>query len=202
LNKKITGGEGKIYMTNPFLKVTINVGKGAEFKLNGTLKIINHVGGENPVYINLSENSKLIIDGDFLIGNGVRIYLHKDSLLKIGGKKCESESGITENSKVMVYKSVIIDKDFLCAWDVFISDSDWHTIKRNGQMAIHFKEVFIGEHVWVAPGCSILKGANIGKGSIIGSKSILSNAEYPGNSFIAGNPAKVVYDDVLWGRDI
>jgi acetyltransferase-like isoleucine patch superfamily enzyme len=202
LNKMISGGNGKIIMNNPFLKVTIILEKDARFILNGNLKIINHIGGEAPVFIYLSENSCLNIKGDFLIGNGVRIYLHKNSKLTIGGKRVESESGITENSKIMVFSSIDIGEDFLCAWNTFISDSDWHTVAKNLVTEDHHKDIVIDDHVWIGPDCNILKGTKIGKNSIIASKTILSNKSYPQNSLIAGAPARIIESEVHWSRDI
>ncbi len=202
LNRRISSGSGKIIINNPFLKVTIILEKNAQFILHGNLKIVDHLGGETPVYIYISENACLTIKRDFLIGNGVRIYLHKNSSLTIGGKRNESESGITENSKIMVFKSIDIGEDFLCAWNVFISDSDWHTITRPTGQDTHYAPVTIGDHVWIAPDCSILKGTTIENGSIIGSKTTLSNKNYPPNSLIAGLPGKVIESDVNWSRDI
>jgi len=204
LKKKFDNENVKIYISDPFLKITIIKEKDSKLIINGTLKFIRHLGGNGEIWIYLSENSTLQINGDFIIGNGVRIYLSKNSKLCFGGKSKESESGITENSKIMVYNSINIGKDFLCAWDVFISDSDWHSIfKDNVLLKNHTIPIVIGDHVWIGPGCSILKGTKIGEGSIIGSKSLLSNNTFPENSLIAGIPAKVIIENsVKWTRDI
>lgn len=81
------------------------------------------------VSISLGKNSSLIIDGDFTIGNGTRIFLDEGAFLYIGGNKYESASGITEKSRVMVRKSVHIGVDCIIAWNVFITDCDWHEIE-------------------------------------------------------------------------
>lgn len=204
LKKKFDNDNGKIYISDSFLGITIIKEKGSKLFITGTLKFIRHLGGKGNIWIYLSENSTLQIDGDFIIGNGVRIFLSKNSKLYFGGKSQESESGITENSKIMVYNSINIGKDFLCAWDVFISDSDWHSTFRDSVLLKnHTIPVTIGDHVWIGHGCSILKGTKIGDGSIIGSKSLLSNNTFPENSLIAGMPAKVIVENnVNWTRDI
>lgn len=101
----------------------------------------------------------------------------------------------------MVYNSISIGSDLLCAWDVFISDSDWHLINRYGTTSDHHADIVIGDHVWIAPGCNILKGTNIGDGSIIANKST-TNKSYPTNTLIAGNPAKAIQHNINWSRDI
>lgn len=202
LNKLITEGNGKIVTNDLFLKIKIFKGKNSKFILNGNLTLDRHLGGESLIYINIGDEAELKIDGNFMIGNGVRIHLCKKSQLKIGGAMNENISGITENTKIMVYDSVTIGKDFICAWDVFITDSDWHKIEKDNIVKSHHKPVYIGDHVWVTSGCKILKGTNIGKGSIVAGNAILTNNFYPDYSIIAGNPPSVVSKNINWSREI
>lgn len=194
----IDEGNGKIIITDPFLRLRVNKNFDAKFIVNGIVTISPHIGGRSPVVICLGINSILKIDGDFIIGDGVRIDLSDKANLYIGGKDLESGSGITADTILMCNKKIHIGKDFLCAWGVFISDSDWHKI--GGQE--HQKDVIIGDHVWVANNSSILKGAIIGNNSIIAGQSKIINKEYSANSLLAGIPAKVVKTDISWSRDI
>jgi acetyltransferase-like isoleucine patch superfamily enzyme len=96
----------------------------------------------------------------------------------------------------MVEKSLAIGFDCIIAWDVFISDSNWHDIigaKRNGP-------VVIGDHVWISHGVSILKDTSIPNGCVIGAKSLVTGIFTTENSLIAGVPAKVRRNDVEWVR--
>lgn len=196
--RMIDEGCGKIIVTDSFLRLKINKNTDAKLIINGVVTINSHIGGRSPVFICLGINSVLEIDGDFIIGNGVRIDLSDNANLYIGGKDLESGSGITADTILMCNKKIHIGKDFLCAWSVFISDSDWHNI--GGQD--HQKDVFIGDHVWVANNSSILKGSVIGNNSIIAGQSKIINKEYSPNSLLAGIPAKVVKTDISWSRDI
>ena len=54
------------------------------------------------------------------------------------------------------------------------------------------EEIVIGDDVWVGANATILKGARIGNGSIIASGAVVLRGNYPENSLLAGNPAKVV----------
>ena len=201
LKKKLSNENSQVKLHSPFFKITIVKKKGAIFQVNGKLEFGNDFGQTNRTFINLEENASLIIDGDFWIGNGVRIFVGKNGLLKIGGREKESRSGITSNSAIFAYKKVEIGKDFLSAWNVFITDCDWHQLECDGKSQIQ-SDVIIGNHVWVAHNCSILKGTQIGNGSIVGSHSLLNGKVYPANSLVAGIPAKVLKKNCRWSHEL
>lgn len=197
-SRLIDTGKGKIIISEPFLPIVLKKGKNSKLVLNGNLTIQSHISGKNAVIIDLEENAKLEIAGDFVLGNGVKIYLCKNSELFLGGQDKESASGITADSLIMVNKKIIIGKDFLCAWGVFITDSDWHTIL--GQK--HQSNVIIGDHVWIANNSNVLRGSIIGNNCIVAGQSKVINKEYPDNVMIAGAYGKVVKTDIAWSRDI
>ena len=203
LKRKLSNKDAKVELRNPFIKVSIVKEKNATFIVNGTLKFYDFTaGGNNLIQIYLARDSTFRIDGDFIIGRGVKITVEKGGLLYIGGDKDALESGISCDSRIMVSKKVIIGKDFGCAWNVFITDCDWHYIEYDGKPNPMQSDVIIGDHVWICPDCSILKGTVIKDDSIIGTKSLLSGKTYPANSLIAGIPAKVVESKVKWTRDL
>lgn len=195
---KIDSGGGKIIITDPFISLKIQKHKTSQLSIQGKFRIIPHVGGNSPIVISMGMNSKLQINGDFAIGQGVRFCLASNSILTIGGKDKESESGITADTLVMVYKKIEIGKDFLCAWNIFITDSDWHQI---GDQA-HQADVVIGDHVWIANSNNILKGATIGNNCIIASNSKVINKNFPDNVLIGGIPPKILKTGISWKRDI
>lgn len=192
------GSTGKIIITNPYINIKVNKRKGSKLIANGNIVITSHIEGTNPIIISLGINSTLKIDGDFIIGNGVKMIISDNAFLYFGGKNIESGSGITADSVIMCYKSITIGQDFLCAWNVFITDSDWHTIE-NKQ---HYGDVVIGNHVWIANNSSVLKGSTINDNSIVASQSKISNKSYPPDSMLAGIPAVVVKSNISWSRDI
>lgn len=161
-SKYIDEGSGKFKLSSPFVKFQINKKIGSEIILNGKLIVTQYYGGRATTVISLDKNAKLIIDGDFVLGDGVKIYLSENSELRLGGRSNEPISGITSNSMISVYKKVTIGKDFLCSWNVYITDCDWHSINNT----IPFKEVVIGDHVWVGNNVNVLKGAIIGDNCI------------------------------------
>jgi acetyltransferase-like isoleucine patch superfamily enzyme len=200
LSRKVTSTRTllPIRVSDFFHRVHISVAPSAKFVCNGILRIERWQSGNEPVSIILGENSKLIIDGDFIIGNGTRIFVDKGASLYIGGRRSESASGITERSLIMVRKKVSIGVDCIIAWNVFITDCDWHTIHGKSIQA----DVEIGDHVWIACNTSILKGSKIGNDCIIGAYSLIQREIIPNNCLAVGNPARIVARDVQWSRDI
>lgn len=198
LSRKVDEGVGKITISNTSSSVIIQKGNNAKIILDGNLHLNSHLGGSSPIRILLAENSILHIKGDFVIGNGVCLSVHKDGELVIGGRKNESASGITADSTIMVFSSVKIGYDLICAWGVFISDSNWHYIE--GQK--HHGDVKIGNHVWISNNSNILKDTLIGDNCIVASNSKLINSKFESDTIIAGIPGKVVKTGVVWKRDI
>jgi acetyltransferase-like isoleucine patch superfamily enzyme len=191
-------GSGKVVIFAPLIRFRIEKAPGAKLILNGNLRVLPHLGGNESSYISLGRGSELRIENDFTIGNGVRIAVADGARLTIGGRSAESGSGITSNSTIMVHHRVTIGCDLVCAWGVFITDSDWHTI--NGQQPQ--SDVLIGDRVWIAHGSSVLKGSELGTGSIVASHSVVSRIKAPSASLIAGAPAKIVRTGVCWSRDL
>lgn len=192
----INEGSGKIIITKPFIKLRINKHSTSKLNIKGTLKI-SPFFGNNAILIHLKEHSTLQINNDFTIGQGVKIILTAESYLEIGGKEKETDSGITADTFILVKKRIIIGKDFVCSWQVFITDSDWHWIKGTEPDG----EVVIGDHVWIANNNNILKGSDIGNNSIIASNSKVINRTFPENSLIGGVPARVLKSNIFWSKD-
>lgn len=177
-------------------KLRVNINKKAIVKLFGNL-IVNSWGGSNiPSSISCGAGSNLQIEGDFEIGPGVHIEIIQGGKLTLGGKKYSTGSGITCNSRVMVEKSIAIGYDCIIAWDVFISDSNWHEIAGIDRSA----PVVIAEHVWISHGVSVLKGAEIPAGCIVAAKSLVNSTFDKEKALIAGVPAKVARREVEWTR--
>ncbi len=187
-----------IRIHNTFQNLKISVAPTAKFICNGIIRIESWQGGNEPVSITLGEESELIIDGDFIMGNGTRIYVDKGASLFIGGKRNESASGITEKSLIMVKKKVHIGTDCIIAWNVFITDCDWHSIYGKDKQ----DDVIIGDHVWIACNVSILKGSKVGNNCIVGAHSVISKESIPDGVLVAGNPMKILANNVRWNRDM
>lgn len=195
--KKLTG---KFYP----LRVRIGVGQILRISSDGKPKatlignlLVNSWGGcKIPSSISCAHHSNLTLLGDFELGPNVHIELAQGAKLTLGGKKNSSASGVTCNTRIMVEDSIEIGSDCIIAWDVFISDSNWHEITGMPK----FSPVLIGDQVWISHGVSILKGAVIPSGCIVGARSLVTQVFFTKNTLIAGVPAKIIRNGVEWSR--
>jgi acetyltransferase-like isoleucine patch superfamily enzyme len=198
LSRLIDDGGGSVVVNNPLMRIRIRKDNGSRLVVNGTIAFTPSLEGDERTTIHLCEGSTLKISGDFQIGNGVRIWLDKNASLFVGGRKNESGSGITCNSTILVRKKLVIGHDFVAAWQVFITDCDWHGISGRTPVA----PTHIGDKVWIAHGASILKGTRIGDGCVVAAHSVCSGREYPANALLAGAPARVVREGMNWSREM
>lgn len=156
-----------------------------------------HWGGlDSPSSLTLGAESRFVLLGDFEVGPGVHILVSPRALLKIAGRLNASASGITCNTRIMVEDSVEIGHDSIIAWDVYISDSNWHDIKGVQKIA----PVSIGSNVWISHGVSILRGVTIPSRCIVGAKSLVTSVIGFERALIAGIPATVRKTGVEWSR--
>ena len=66
------------------------------------------------------------------------------------------------------------------------------------------KEVIIGKHVWIGKDVKICKNTKIADNCVIGWNSVVTSSisnKHNANSVIAGNPAKVVKENILWSKE-
>lgn len=176
--------------------LNIQMGKNTTVKLIGVLKVEAWGGSTVTSSITCGNESTFIIGGDFEIGPDVHIQLGRGAKLILGGRNKSSASGITCRSRIMIEKSGKIGTDCIISWDVFVTDSDWHSIAGKDRAS----SVSIGDHCWISHGVSILKGSAIPSGCIVGAKSLVSNVFESQGALIAGAPARVIKYGVEWSR--
>jgi acetyltransferase-like isoleucine patch superfamily enzyme len=146
-------------------------------------------------------------------GNNNRLILHKGVVFSEGGRiKLEDENNLIEIGEntdfvncffaVSDYNSkIIVGSGSMFSANIVIRNSDVHSIlNKAGKRINHAKDTIIGNHVWVAYGATILKGSHIEDDCIIGSQSVVAGLQMPQGSIAAGNPAKIVKEDIKWDR--
>ena len=104
---------------------------------------------------------------------------------------------IEENSKV------IIGNDVMFAGHVTLFASDAHAIfdiETKKCINKQQKELKIGNHVWVATGAFFTKNAYIPDNCIVGARSVVTKKFIEQHTIIAGNPAKVIKNNVIWDK--
>ncbi|MBE9600311.1 acyltransferase [Pedobacter sp. MC2016-24] len=92
-------------------------------------------------------------------------------------------------------KSVRIGNNSNIAAHCYIIDSN-HGIKKDQlitsqMLSVDNEGIYIGDDVWVAAGCKVLKGSKINNGAVIGAMSLV-NSEIEAYGIAIGTPAKVI----------
>jgi acetyltransferase-like isoleucine patch superfamily enzyme len=153
--------------------------------------------------------------------NGMNIQLDNDSSVEIGetcglsntfiaGKNnCHVRIGdfttLTTRVRFIMHEASRVDigRDCMIASDVQFMTSDNHTMyDMASQRRINPPaSIEIGDHVWIALQCFVMKGARIGNGAVIGLRSVVVN-DIPENCLAVGAPARVVRTGVNWDRKL
>ena len=148
-------------------------------------------GSNQECVIRMQENTKLIVDGKFLLSYGSTIQVFKNGVLHL-------KSGFTNCGTIIgAAKEINIGEDFLGGRNIVIYDSDGHVVIQDGIEKPRYEPVRIGNHVWMGIGSAVLKGVTIGDGSIIGANSTVVK-DVPPMCSAAGNPTKVISRNITW----
>ncbi len=187
----------RVYFSAEIFRVKITKAHGAIVQSASKNIFIfeNWLGGDEAVCIHLEAASALHVINEFHLGDGCKIHLQKGGVLTLGGRSSTQISGMTCKSIILCSSNVKVGEGTIISWGCYITDSTQHSI--NG--AVKVAPVCIGSHVWISEGVTCAPGANVGAGCIIGSKSYV-NKTFGTANFIAGAPAAVLKNNVLWHR--
>lgn len=178
-------------------KSNIRIGKDVKLKIiNGTLSI-NNSWTEWRKRRDISEfimcdGSELIIENDFGLYQGASIFLAPNAKMLIKGKGFANT-----NTIINCFQYIEIGNGTYISDDVRIQDSDNHTVCENGVDKQHTKPIIIHDHVWIGKNAIILKGVTIGEGAVIAAGSVVVK-DIPSKTLVAGNPAKVIKENIEW----
>lgn len=146
------------------------------------------------------EKGVSVIKKNAEISIGDRVFLHKGVKLSAYGNETRSaisigdRSYIGDRTEIHAGKSVRIGSGVNIACGCMIFDRDYHKMDGNKEK---MGEVVIENHVWIGAGCIILKGVTIGEGAVVAAGSVVTRS-VPKGALAAGNPAKIVRENVTW----
>jgi acetyltransferase-like isoleucine patch superfamily enzyme len=175
--------------------------------------VVFHIKGDRN-YIQIAEGSLL---------EGVTFSIRGDDHTILIGRNCSFGPGssmyledcrgvitIGENStfgQVHIASTepgskIEIGSDCMFANDIDIRTGDSHAIvsASTGERLNYAQDVMIGNHVWVAAHCVLLKGVHISDDSIVATGSVVTKKFNEKHIIIAGNPAIVVKEEINWTR--
>lgn len=163
---------------------------GKNLRLNGNAFIFNQRGATLKIGDNVTLNSSFLSN---LLGLNHRCII----VTRGAGTKIEIGDGCgISGATIYARTGIFVGKNTLIGGNVKILDNDFHPIDvaaRNARNddAIARKPCYIGENCFIGCNALILKGSRIGDGCTVGAGAIVSG-EFPANSVIAGNPARVI----------
>ncbi len=175
---KIKNSNIEFYGKNNTFKIAYN----CDFKKSH----INIVFYGNNATVNILTNKHIVIDAD----------LCSNSYLEIGVNTYTNGSHIhlaEDNAKIIIGNNCAI------SWNTSFLATDYHTILNNKNEIINqTKPIIIGDNVWIGCNTTFTKGVNIASDNIIGTSSVVTKSFLENNCIIAGNPAKIVKQNIDW----
>ena len=141
-----------------------------------------------------------LISGNLNLVIGDNVTLHGKSTL-VGAKVFDAPTlRVGNNShlgymlQIIVGCDVTIGDNVLIAGEVCIYSYDQHRAnpeeRHQPPSSASSKPIVIGDNVWIAEKCIIMKGVTIGNNSIVVSGSVVTQ-KVPPDSLVIGNPARV-----------
>lgn len=163
-----------------------------------SFKIIYGFGGTDSVYarsssLDLIQGSLIRFHGNSQFSRGV--MLKNKGVIEFG-----NHFSANKNFSISCSNSISFGEDCLLGWDVSIRDSDGHKIinKKSLESKSVIGEINIGNHVWIASFCHILKSTVIPSGCVVGYRSLVNRRFTEPDCIIAGHPAVVVRRNIEW----
>jgi acetyltransferase-like isoleucine patch superfamily enzyme len=145
------------------------------------------------------ENCHIEIIGIGQLNTHLSIFMTDNCTLKIGDETIIN--GPLEISQHEPTTIAIGDNCGFAPSKIWSSDMHSLTDIESGKRINPARDIYIGDHVWLAYDVLVLKGSSIGSGSMVGARSLV-NGKFPENSLIVGSPARVVRQGITWSMDL
>ncbi len=162
--------------------------------VKGVLKIglltTGFVHRRDTTFLNI--RGKLILKESYSIGRGCRIDIGKGAVVTVHG-----EGFINAHTNLIIAHSLSIGKDCSVSWGCQFLDEDFHEIQYAGK-AEKQKGIQLGDRVWVGCGVYLYGGTVIPEGCVVSANSVVKGVFTQKNCLLAGNPARVVKENIHW----
>jgi len=149
-------------------------------------------------------NHRILIDKHCIFncsGNIWNIYFEdSDCSLFIGEKSTflDVHLALTEPGS-----QINIGRDCMFSSDIDVRTGDSHSIisVESNERINYAKDISIGDHVWIAPHCFLLKGSTIPENSVVATGSVVSRRYKTKGIIIGGNPSNQLMAGITWSHE-
>ena len=177
----------------------LNISKKAKLNINGVCSLgqkSHFTKSRLETRFLLQDGATFNIEGNNFISYGADIEIFKDATFTMLGGRYTGHAGANIGLTVSCMNSITIEKDVQIGRNVTIRDNNGsHFMNLQGYK--NSKPVVLKEKCWLCEQCLVMMGVTVGEGAIIGARSVaLTNV--PDHALVNGNPAQVVYNNVLW----
>jgi acetyltransferase-like isoleucine patch superfamily enzyme len=147
----------------------------------------------NPGLLFLGEGSEVHVGDNVLLERDVRISTGANARVYIG-----DNSYLGDGCNLLAVKELRIGKKCSISWHVLFMDTSSHPLGFAGEIPeTKIAPIVVEDHVWIGCRAVILKGVTVGTGSIIANNAVVTK-DVPPRTMVAGNPARVIKEDVIW----
>ena len=168
---------------------------GKKLLLKGVPLIINH-GKSIEIGDYVTIKSSIFSNLAGLYSRSIVVARTRSAAIKIGNNV--GMSGAT----IYARRGIYIGDNTQIGANCKILDNDFHPLDFNSrnilsrerneaEIEIPSKEIYIGANCFIGCNSIILKGTKLGDGSVVGAGAVVAG-EFPSNSVIVGNPARVI----------
>lgn len=193
-----------------FGKNIIKKARGNRLQIDGLMNGARiHINGkENEILIkNPKINMGLHI---FINGNHNRLIIEENCVLKNLTVWIEDDANeVYIGKNTLIYgatklsciegKRITIGENCMFSDGIDIRTGDSHSIlNKEGKRINASKDVVFSNHIWIGHDVTVLKGVCVAKDSILATKSVVTKAFTQEGIVLAGNPAKIVKENINW----
>lgn len=139
----------------------------------------------------MDNNSILECNGNLRIFEGTKIIIMKGAHLEV------ANNVVLNGCIIQCATKITIGNNSSVATGTLVQDTDYHpTYDTDMNPREYQKPIVIGDNVWIASRCIILKGVTIGDGAIVASGAVVTK-DVPPYCLVAGNPARIIKEKII-----
>lgn len=164
---------------------SIEIPKGSRLILgnSGSFALANR-----KTYFHIGTNGRLVLKGNAVFSKGTQLVV--DGILTIG-----RDFWCNANCLINCGKNITVGDEVLLGWDITVLDGDGHQVNNKES----YKDVKIGDHVWLGFNSKLLKGSELGDGTIVAANSLVSKPIKEKNVLIV-ETNKIAKAHIEWSK--